>query len=183
MVELKTVIPNIVYDLRYASYNNFMQHPMYKLGTSVAYMRKEAAKALQQAQEELNKEGLGFKIFDAYRPWSVSKKFWDLVQDERYVANPARGSNHNRGIAVDLTIISLQTGKELDMGTGFDHFSDTAHHSFTQLPEPVLQNRHLLKTVMERNGFTSYNEEWWHYSFTTSVLFEVLDIPFKRLRK
>lgn len=113
----------------------------------------------------------------------MSKSFWDLVQDERYVANPSRGSNHNRGMAIDLTIIELSTGRELDMGTGFDNFSDTAHHPFKNLPAQVLNNRELLKTVMQKHGFEPYTEEWWHYTFKSSTSFEVLNIPLKKLAK
>lgn len=130
MVELKTLIPNIVYDLRYATTNNFMNRRMYPANTNITFLRMPVAKALQKIQEDLNKNGLGLKIFDAYRPYSVTVKFWELVKDERYVANPAKGSGHNRGIAVDLTIINLKTGEELEMGTGFDNFTDTAHHNF-----------------------------------------------------
>ena len=103
MIELKKLIPDIVYDLRYASTNNFMKRLMYHDGTNITFMRLPAAMALQKAQKELNESGLGLKIFDAYRPYSVTEKFWELVHDERYVANPAKGSEHNRGVAVDLT--------------------------------------------------------------------------------
>jgi D-alanyl-D-alanine dipeptidase len=127
--------------------------------------------------------GLGLKIFDAYRPYSVTVKFWELVKDERYVANPAKGSGHNRGIAVDLTIIDLKTGKELDMGTGFDNFTDTAHHTFTSLPEEVLHNRLLLKSTMEKYGFIALESEWWHYYLANGNTFELLDIEFKKLKK
>ncbi|MCH5718416.1 M15 family metallopeptidase [Niabella hibiscisoli] len=124
---------------------------------------------------------MGLKVFDAYRPYSVTRKFWDLVKDERYVANPAKGSNHNRGTAIDLTLIQLNTGEELDMGTGFDNFSDTAHHSFKQLPEPILHNRQKLKTVMAKYGFTALSTEWWHYTYQSNIRFDVLDIPFRKL--
>jgi len=183
MVELKSLIPGLVYDLRYASANNFMRRLMYPAGTNSTFLRQPAAEALRKVQEELNSMGLGIKIFDAYRPYSVTVKFWELVQDERYVAHPKNGSGHNRGAAVDLTIIHLKTGKELDMGTGFDNFSDTAYHSFIKLQEEVLQNRILLKTTMERNGFRAYNDEWWHYSWPAAVMFELLDIDFKKLNK
>lgn len=181
MKELKKVIPSIKYDLVYATDHNFMKQAMYPKRTSITFLRSDAAAALQAIQNELGRKGLGLKIFDAYRPWSVSKKFWDMVQDERYVANPARGSNHNRGTAVDLTIIDLKTERELDMGTGFDNFTDTAHHDFKNLAPDILNNRNLLKTVMEANGFSAYNEEWWHYTFKTDIKFEVLDLPFKKL--
>lgn len=183
MVELKSMIPGIVYDLRYASTNNFMHRLMYSSGTNETFMRIAAATALKKIQAELKVMGFGLKIFDAYRPFSVTVKFWELVHDERYVANPSRGSGHNRGIAVDLTIINLKSGKELDMGTGFDNFTDTAHHSFTSLSEEVLQNRELLKSTMLKYGFKSLDSEWWHYSFPGSDKYEILDIDFKKLKK
>lgn len=183
MTELKSLIPGIVYDLRYATVHNFMKRLMYPAGTRHTYLRLPAALALLQVQETLKSRGLGLKIFDAYRPYAVTVKFWELVKDERYVANPSRGSGHNRGVSVDLTIISLQTGRELDMGTGFDNFTDTAHHSFTRLPDTVLQNRTLLKSLMEKNGFRALDTEWWHYSWPESNRFEILDFDFKKLRK
>jgi D-alanyl-D-alanine dipeptidase len=183
MIEIKTFIPDIVYDLRYATTNNFMHKQMYPDKTNITFMRLPAAKALQKVQKELNQNGLGLKIFDAYRPFSVTVKFWELVHDERYVANPSKGSGHNRGIAVDLTIINLKTGKELNMGTGFDDFTDTAHHTFTNLPEEVLQNRELLKSTMTKYGFKLFDTEWWHYFLADGSKFEILDIDFKKLKK
>lgn len=183
MVELKSMIPGVVYDLRYASINNFMRRLMYPSGTNTTFLRNPAARALKKVQEEFNEKGMGVKIFDAYRPYSVTVKFWELVKDERYVAHPAKGSGHNRGVAVDLTIINLKTGRELEMGTGFDNFSDTAHHGFNRLPQSILQNRQLLKSTMEKHGFRAYNDEWWHYSWPEATRFELLDIDFKKLAK
>lgn len=181
MVELKSLAPSIVYDLKYATPDNFMRRYMYPAGTLITFLRKPAADSLLKVQQELNQEGLGLKVFDAYRPYSVTKRFWKLVKDERYVANPAKGSNHNRGIAIDVTIIDLNTGKELNMGTGFDNFSDTAHHNFKHLPEPILQNREKLKNIMAKYGFAALPTEWWHYTYQSPVQFPVLDIPFKKL--
>ena len=183
MVELKTVMPGIVYDLRYATAYNFMHRIMYPAGTTTAFLRIPAVNALQKVQKELNEKGYGLKIFDAYRPYSVTVKFWELVKDERYVANPSKGSGHNRGIAVDLTIVHLQSGKALDLGTGFDNFSDTAHHTFTQLSREILQNRQLLKSTMGKYGFNAYTDEWWHYSLPDGAKFELLDIDFKKMNK
>ena len=183
MTELRRAIPGIVYDLRYASTNNFMHRLMYPAGTRYTFLRKPAAEALQKVQKELAKKGMGLKIFDAYRPYSVTVKFWELTKDERFVAHPRNGSGHNRGIAVDLTIIMLQNGQELDMGTGFDNFSDTAHQGFTKLPEAVLRNRQLLRSLMEQNGFKAYADEWWHYSWPSAIKFEILDLDFKKLAK
>ncbi len=181
MVELKSLIPGLRYDLRYAGANNFMRRRMYPAKTSAAFLRLPAALALKKVQEELKTRQLALKIFDAYRPYAVTVSFWKLVQDERYVANPAKGSWHNRGIAVDLTLVDLKTGKERDMGTGFDNFSDTARHSFTGLPEEILQDRLLLKTVMEKHGFRSIETEWWHYYLPGGEKYELLDLDFKTL--
>ena len=183
MIELKTAIPGLLYDLRYAGTDNFMKRRMYPAGTSMTFMRKAAVEGLVMVQKELNEKGFGLKIFDAYRPYSVTEKFWELVKDERYVANPAKGSGHNRGIAVDLTIVNLTTHEELDMGTGFDNFSDTAHSNYKQLPATVLQNRQLLRSLMEKNGFKVLETEWWHFYLPGSEKYEILDIKFKELNR
>lgn len=183
MTELKQIIPNIVYDLRYATAANFVKQPLYSTKTKNTFLRLAAAKALQQVQQELNAKGYGLKIFDAYRPYSVTVKFWELIKDERYVANPSKGSGHNRGLAVDLTIIDVKTGVELEMGTGFDHFTDTAHHNFTQLSTTVLQNRKLLKEVMLKHGFQLFETEWWHYYWPNNRNYEVMDLDFRKLKK
>jgi D-alanyl-D-alanine dipeptidase len=182
MLELKQLIPTIVYDLRYATENNFVKQPLYPIETKTTFLRLPAALALNNIQKELQTLGLGLKIFDAYRPYSVTVKFWELIKDERYVANPVKGSGHNRGLAVDLTIIDLNTGTELNMGTGFDHFSDTAHHSFTLLPETVLQNRKLLKEIMLKYGFQLFETEWWHYYWPNNKGYEILDLECRKLK-
>lgn len=180
MIELKQLMPGIVYDLRYSSNKNFTRFKLYPSG-ELTFMRLQPAKALQKVQQELNKKGLGLKIFDAYRPYSITKQMWDLIKDEKYVANPANGSGHNRGLSVDLTLINLKTGKELDMGTSFDSFTDTAHHKFNNLPATVLRNRKLLKKSMEQFGFRSLSSEWWHYSWPNDRNYQVLDIDFNFL--
>jgi len=183
MVNITGINPSIILDLRYASLNNFMKQEMYPSNTDFSFLRLPVAKALLQAEEYLEQKGLGLKIFDAYRPYSVTQKFWELVHDERYVANPAKGSGHNRGITVDLTIIDLKTKQELDMGTDFDNFSDSAHQSFTALPEKVLSNRILLKETMIRFGFKPLETEWWHYSWPNPERFAILNLSFEDLKK
>ena len=163
MVRLKTLIGGLINELHYATKDNFLHYPLYTKSAD-AYLRMPAAKALLAVQKELQLKGLGLKIFDAYRPYGVTEEIWAAVKDERYAANPATGSGHNRGIAVDLTIVDLKTKKELNMGTGFDNFTDSAHHAFTQFPEEILRNRALLKTTMEQHGFVAFDTEWWHYS-------------------
>ncbi len=156
---------------------------MYPKGINYTFLRREPATAICIIQRILAEKGLGLKIWDAYRPYSVTQAFWDLIGDERYVANPAKGSGHNRGVSVDLTIIRLDSGEELPMGTDFDHFSDSAHHDFAALPSTILENRALLRSTMEKHGFLAYKEEWWHYSWPSPERFALLDIPFQRLRK
>ncbi len=183
MVNLQKLIPNIVLDLRYGTINNFMKRVMYDERPQYTFMRLPAAKALAKVQKELNKLGYGLKIYDAYRPYSVTKKFWELVHDERYVANPSKGSGHNRGIAADLTIINLKTKKELKMPTGFDNFTDSAHHDFVNLADNILKNRKLLKETMEKYGFLEFATEWWHYSLPEPEKYDVLDLSFGELKK
>lgn len=182
MVGLKIFIPTLVYDLRYASENNFTHTCLYK-NIKQTFVRLPIAKALLQVQSDLHQKGYGLKLFDAYRPYSVTKKMWELIHDEQYVANPLNGSGHNRGLAVDLTIIILKDRSELNMGTGFDNFTDTAHQTFKNLPEDILTNRKLLKETMEKYGFQALETEWWHYSWPNNRNYQVLDIDFKKLEK
>jgi zinc D-Ala-D-Ala dipeptidase len=182
MTEIIALIPNIVYDLRYTTKNNFTHTKLYK-SRKQTFLRLPVAKALQKVQDDLNKRGYGLKIFDAYRPYSVTKKMWALIHDERYVADPSKGSGHNRGLAVDLTIINMKDGSELNMGTGFDNFTDTAHQTFKNLPDTVLSNRKLLKDTMEKYGFKALETEWWHYSWPNDRNYEVLDVDFSKLVK
>ncbi|MEY3589981.1 MAG: hypothetical protein RLZZ466_501 [Bacteroidota bacterium] len=182
MVDPQTLIPGLIYDLRYATEQNFTGKRMYPKGTQSSFLRIAAAKALEKAADSLQQYGLGIKIFDAYRPFRVTLRFWKLIKDERYVANPSKGSGHNRGIAVDLTLYELKSGAELNMGTGFDNFSDTAHHSFENLPAPIASNRFLLKSIMTQAGFNALETEWWHYALPNPSAYSILDIPFKKLK-
>jgi D-alanyl-D-alanine dipeptidase len=182
MMEVRSVIPSIVYDLRYATINNFTKESLYKNGEKT-YLRKPVVHALFDVEKELNSIGYGLKIFDAYRPYKITQKIWNIVGDERFAADPKKGSNHNRGLAVDITLIDLKTKKELDMGCAFDSFSDTAHTSFIQLPKQALKNRFLLKELMIKHGFNIFETEWWHFSWPNDRNYSVLDLSFKELAK
>jgi D-alanyl-D-alanine dipeptidase len=182
MLEVKSVIPTIVYDLRYSTTNNFTREQLYK-DENKTYLRKPVLEALADIQKELSSIGYGLKIFDAYRPYKATEKMWKLIGDERFAANPKKGSNHNRGLAVDVTLIELKTGKELDMGTGFDSFTDTAHTSFINIPKHTLKNRFLLKEVMIKHGFHILETEWWHFTWENDRNYSVLDLSFKELAK
>lgn len=182
LISIQSFVPQIVVDLRYATKNNFTGHILYE--NAAALCRLPVAIALKKINEELNKKGLGLKVFDAYRPYKVTKKMWKLVHDERYTANPAKGSGHNRGAAIDLTLVNLSTGEELEMPTSFDDFTEKAHHDYMDLPERVLNNRKLLKSTMENYGFVALSTEWWHYSLpNASDRFELLDLSFTQLKE
>ena len=175
-------IPSVQIDLPYTRKDNFMKKILYQK-TNTTYLRKPVLMALIEVQTELRDKGLGLKIWDGYRPFSVTEKIWHAVKDERYAANPANGSGHNRGISVDLSLIILTTKEAVNMGTSFDHFSDSAHQSFQFLPAKVLLNRLLLKTTMEKYGFISLETEWWHYAFADAKKYELLDLSFRALSK
>lgn len=181
MVELKSLIPNLQYELRYASTDNFTGKRMYPRNTHTTYLRLKPAIALAKVAEDLKEKGLGIKIWDAYRPYRTTVRFWKLIHDERFVANPSKGSGHNRGTAVDLTLVDLKTGKELDMPTPFDDFSSTAYHGATNIDDVRIKNRILLKTTMEKFGFVPLETEWWHYSWPGASTYVVLDLSFKAL--
>lgn len=182
MMLLTTIIPNLVTDWRYATPNNFTGMVLYTQPDP--FLRLPAARALVQVQAALKTKGLGLKLFDAYRPYTVTRKMWAIVPDERYAANPAKGSGHNRGAAVDITLIDLKTGKELAMPTPYDDFTEKAHHDYTQLDTTVLANRALLKTTMEKFGFMALSTEWWHYYWPNAAQhFMLMDLSFDQLRK
>lgn len=154
------------YDLRYATDNNFLGEVVYPCGE--CYTRVKTARALLAANADFRKQGLRIRFFDCYRPNSVQYKMWELVPNPQYVANPEKGSIHNKGGAVDITLETLE-GKPLEMGTDFDFFGPKAHHDHTNLPEAVLENRKILKETMESHGFLSIRTEWWHYNLRAAV--------------
>lgn len=181
MVDLQIFIPALKTQWVYAGPQNFTGVVLYT--NPRPYLRLAAARRLRLAADSLQKLGLGILLFDAYRPYAVTLKMWEKVPDDRYAANPATGSGHNRGIAIDLTLYDLKSGQPLHMPTGFDNFSDTAHHSFGQLPPEVLQNRALLKNIMEYAGFVALPTEWWHYSLPQPKSFPLMDLSFQQLRQ
>lgn len=179
LVNLETFIPGIRLDIRYATTNNFTGERIYTL--SRAYARKPVAAALKKAEEEFNKAGVGIKIFDAYRPYKATVRFYEVYRDTTYVASPYRGSRHNRGCAIDMTIVDLKTGKELQMPTEFDSFKKEAWPTTPVADPAIRKNRELIISVMERNGFKVNASEWWHFDFVGWNKFEVMDIDFEQL--
>ncbi len=151
----------LLLDIHYATTDNFTGEKLYKCPR--CFLRKEVADALLRAQQMLQEKGYGLKIFDCYRPHGVQKRMWKILPDRHYVANPSKGSMHNRGQAVDLTLVD-RAGKTLDMGTDYDYFGKRAFWSYTQLPSSVLYRRQLLKEAMKAAGFHPIRTEWWHFS-------------------
>ncbi len=160
-VRLADFSDGFAYDLRYATKNNFLKEKVYDCAE--CYTRVITVKALLKANEDFKKNGVRIKFFDCYRPNSVQYKMWKIVPNPQYVANPKKGSIHNKGGAVDITLETLE-GEELDMGTDFDFFGKRAYHDNFNLPKEILDNRKLLKETMEKHGFWSTRTEWWHYN-------------------
>jgi len=179
LIEIKKRVPDIKLDIRYAGKNNFAKQAVYKQAR--AFARLPVVEALVDVQNELKKSGFGLKIFDGYRPYSVTVKFFAIASDKSFVANPKDGSRHNRGCAIDLTLIDLNTGKELEMPTPYDSFAPEAASDYTDLPSNVIKNRELLRSTMEKQGFRVLNNEWWHFDFIGWKNYELMDIPFEDL--
>lgn len=174
-VDIRSINPRIALDIRYATTNNFVKQKLYPEARCI--LRASVAQQLSQVQTQLERQGLGLKVYDCYRPLSVQKRLWEIMPDPRYVANPANGSRHNRGAAVDLTLVD-RTGKELEMPTGFDDFTARAGRSYKDLPDRVLKNRQLLEDAMVRAGFVPLSTEWWHFDGKGWQNFSIRDVPF-----
>ena len=162
--EVTNLDPTIRLDLRYATDSNFVGEQMYRCPR--CFLRPAAARSLAAVHASLAEEGLGLKLYDCYRPLDIQWRLWEKVPDRRYVADPRKGSQHNRGVAVDLTLVRLDTGEELDMGTDYDYFGGEAWHRATPgFPSPVRENRQRILGLMEGAGWKRTSTEWWHYSY------------------
>lgn len=180
LVNVQTIIPNLIIDLKYATSDNFTKKVVYS--SSQCYLIDAVAQALKNTTHDFNSLGYCIKIWDGYRPLQAQYTFWQLVPDPNYVADPKQGSRHNRGCAVDVTLVD-QNGQELDMGTGFDDFTIKAHRDYQNFSDQALKNRQILQTVMEKHGFIGWHEEWWHFDFKDWEQHPVLDIPFEDLER
>jgi CubicO group peptidase (beta-lactamase class C family)/D-alanyl-D-alanine dipeptidase len=180
IVALDKFIPDIRLDIRYATNNNIMHRPMYS--TAAAFLRLPAADALRHIAQELRPMGYGVKVYDGYRPYRVTVDFWEAYHDSNFVASPYTGSRHNRGCAVDLTLVDLKTGKELDMPTPYDDFTPRAAANYAGISETQRKNRQLLQDVMLKHGFVIFPSEWWHFDFEGYKAYPVMDIPFEELQ-
>jgi len=175
LVDISTINPRIILDIRYATTNNFTKQKIYD--SPKCYARKHVALKLDAVQKELEKQvpRLGLKIWDVYRPLSAQKKMWAVMPDQRYVMPPEKGSRHNRGCAVDLTLVD-KNGNELEMPTEFDTFTKQAHRDYMDLPSHVIKNRQLLEDVMVKHGFVGMPTEWWHFDDVDWKKYDLLDI-------
>ncbi|MFT5166935.1 MAG: D-alanyl-D-alanine dipeptidase, partial [Saprospiraceae bacterium] len=160
--ELIRLDKTIVLDMRYATTNNFVNEQLYDCAR--CFLRPEAAEAVMAANQKLKAQGYRLKMYDCFRPLPIQQRLWDKFRNPSYVTPPSKGSMHNRGLAVDLTIVDAN-GTELDMGTEFDFFGKEAHHTYTGHSETVNKNRLLLKETLESLGFKGIRTEWWHYSY------------------
>jgi D-alanyl-D-alanine dipeptidase len=161
--ELTNATEGIILDLRYATTNNFTHRKLYDCAR--CFLAKQSAIAFLNVVAIIQEKGFQVVLLDCYRPLDIQRKLWEIVPNPNYVANPDKGSTHNRGISVDITLAD-NSGNYLDMGTEYDHFGKEAYHDYLSLPPAILENRKLLKTVMKSQAFVSTRTEWWHYHYS-----------------
>jgi zinc D-Ala-D-Ala dipeptidase len=178
LVDIQTVNRAIVLDIRYATTNNFMRRKLYPVSRCV--LRFATAKALDRVQIDLAKQNLGLKVYDCYRPLSVQRQMWQVLSDDRYVANPAEGSRHNRGAAVDVTLVD-RNGKELEMPTAYDDFTPKAHRNDTTASPQAGHHSQLLTAAMTKYGFVPLATEWWHFDSAGWQDFPISDVSLQAI--
>jgi D-alanyl-D-alanine dipeptidase len=182
LVDVAKLDPRIKLDIRYATSDDFLSTPVYT--SARAFLQRPAADALLRAHRELMKQGYGLLIFDAYRPWYVTKIFWEATPPEKhqFVADPAKGSRHNRGCAVDLTLYDLRTGREIPMTGVYDEMSERSYPDYAGGTRDQREHRQVLRAAMEAQGFTVYETEWWHFDYRDWPRYAVQNIPFEEIR-
>lgn len=183
LVELVRLDPAIRLEVRYATDNNFVGRPVYAEGR--AFLQRPAAQALLRAHRALRAKGYGLLIFDGYRPWSVTKLFWEVTPPDKhqFVADPKEGSRHNRGCAVDLSLYDLKTGREVEMPGAYDEMTERSSIAYPGGTDEQRARRDLLRAAMEKQGFKVYEAEWWHYDYKDWKRYPILDVPFAELGK
>ena len=181
LVELTKVDPTIKLDIRYATKNNFLGRHVYKQPR--AFLQRPAAEALVRVNQSLRQQGFGLIVFDGYRPWSVTKVFWDATPEDRkvFVADPSKGSRHNRGCAVDLSLYDLSTDSEVEMPSEYDEMTERSHIDYKCANVEPRRLRDLLRSAMEAEGFTVYRAEWWHFDFNDWKQYRIQNIPFEAI--
>ncbi len=181
LVEVARLDPTFKLDIRYATTNNFLSTPMYSQAR--AFLERPAAEALLRVQRSLREKGYGLLIHDAYRPWYVTKMFWEATPNDKkiFVADPKEGSRHNRGCAVDLTLYDLKTGAAVKMPSGYDEMSERAYADYAGGTAEERERRAILRQAMEKEGFTVYPQEWWHFDYKDWKLYPILNVRFEDL--
>jgi D-alanyl-D-alanine dipeptidase len=181
LVEVATLDPTLKLDVRYATPHNFAGRAVYT--EARVFLQRPAAEALVRAHRRLAPRGFGLLLFDGYRPWRVTKLFWDITPREKrdFVANPAKGSKHNRGAAVDLSLYDLQTGREVEMPTAYDDMSERAAPDYRGGTAEQRERRDLLRSALEAEGFTVEPNEWWHFNYRDWREYPILDVPFSAI--
>lgn len=183
--ELREIVkldPTIKLDIRYATRNNFLGRPVYK--EARAFLQKPAAEALVRAHARLRPQGYGIVVHDGYRPWSVTKIFWDVTPADKkiFVADPGQGSRHNRGCAVDLSMYELATGKIVQMPSEYDEMTERAHINYACATPEAKRLREMLRLAMEAEGFAVYEPEWWHYDYKDWKEYPIVNVPFSKIK-
>jgi D-alanyl-D-alanine dipeptidase len=183
LVELRKLDPTIRLEIRYATTNNFLGTKFYSQAR--AFMQRSAAEALVRAHRNLRRQGYGLLIHDAYRPWYVTKVFWDATPEDKkwFVADPSKGSRHNRGCAVDLTLYHLKTGKPIEMVATYDETTDRAHSDYPGGTSLQRWHRELLRKAMEAEGFTIYAPEWWHFDYKDWQKYRMGNVRFEEIAR
>jgi len=183
LVELTSLDPTLRLDVRYATADNFLSTPVYD--EARAFLQRPAAEALVRAHRALRSEGYGLLVHDAYRPWWVTRVFWDATPPDKrdlFVADPARGSRHNRGCAVDLTLYDGKTGREVAMPSAYDDFTERAAADYPGGTPEQRRARKILRQAMEAEGFRVNAEEWWHFDYKDWREYPILDLKFGEIR-
>ncbi len=174
LVDLRALDPTIRLDVRYATADNFLGRPVYPVARVL--LRRSVAERLVRVQRRLASRGLGLDVYDGYRPLSVQRAMWAIVPDSRYVADPRKGSRHNRGAAIDLTLVGAH-GEQIPMPTAYDDFTERAAADFADVPEPARTNRATLQQAMTAEGFVIMRTEWWHFDAPDWRRYPVMDVP------
>jgi len=182
LVEIVSLDSTIRLDIRYATANNLVGRPVYP--EARAFLQRPAAEALVRAHRALRESGFGIIVFDGYRPWSVTKIFWDITPPNKrdFVADPSKGSKHNRGCAVDLSLFDLETGREVEMTSAFDEMSERSAADYAGGTPDQRARRDLLRRAMEKEGFEVYPFEWWHFDYKDWRQYRILNLPFEAIK-
>ena len=178
LVDLHKFDPRVMLDIRYATADNFAKQQVYK--EPRAFLQRPAAEALRRAHDRLQAQGYGLIVYDAYRPWSVTKIFWDITPQSQkdFVADPAKGSRHNRGCAVDISLYDLKTSKPVEMPTDYDEFTDRAYPTYAGGTEAGRKHREILRAALEAENFKVYAFEWWHFDFQGWERYPIMNVGF-----